>query len=103
MYLINLSETTCTSASMRSRLKRRREVGVVNSGSLTRPHCVLGKPVLKKKVKFTVAIVPVQRRRGSTVSADMQTHSVYDGQTHSITFQQTSGTHTCTCTHQYLL
>ena len=71
-----------------------------NSGSLSRPHCVLGKPVLKKKVKFTVTIVPVQRRRGSTVSADMQTHSVYDGQTHSITFQQTSGTHTVT--HMYM-
>lgn len=66
----------------------------VNNNSYTDTHThdsiFIGKPVLKKKVKFTIIIAPVQRRRGSTASAD-QINPVFDSQTHSLTFQQISG------------
>lgn len=50
----------------------------------------IGKTVLKKKVKFTVTVIPVQKQRHSVTSTD-QISSIFDGQTHSFTFQQTAG------------
>lgn len=79
--------TTCTSVSMRNHLKPKPKV----SGSCDcHMIALIGKTVLKKKVKFTVTIVPVKRARESVASTD-QTCSVFDGQTHSMTFQQTAG------------
>ena len=45
--------------------------------------CSIGKPVLKKKVKFTASIGPVQNR-GSP-------EGTFDGKTFSVTFTQTQG------------